>query len=189
MLSEFSNLFSNEVLHNTCEAFNQANNLPIAILDVNGIIHAAAGWQDICVNFHRANGRTAELCRESDTALANSLSVDTRCRVSQCKNGLFMAAVPIHVGKHHMGNFFLGQFLLGEPDIAAFEKRAEQYDFDKIIYLESLKRVPVLTTADVDAALQQLVDLSDAIGHDALENYLQQERPLSVTESNSSSVA
>ncbi len=57
------------------------------------------------------------------------------------------------------------------------------------IYLESLKRVPVWTTADVDAALLQLIDLSDAIGHEALENYLQQERPLSVTESNSSSVA
>jgi len=44
-----------------------------AILDLEGNILIATGWQAICTRFHRVHNTAAHRCRESDTLLAGLL--------------------------------------------------------------------------------------------------------------------
>lgn len=164
MSHEFRDVFDEETLRQVCESFTTYSGLGTAILDLNGIVHAAAGWQEICTDFHRVNPKTADRCRESDTVLANQLSQGNKFNIYRCKNGLVDAAIPIYLESEHIGNFFTGQFLLEPPDVIAFERQAETFQFDKRRYLNALKRVPILNEAEVKRALEYLVELVQLIG-------------------------
>ena len=48
-------------LRGICEDFTALTGAVMAILDLDGKILIATGWQDICVRFHRVNAVTAAL--------------------------------------------------------------------------------------------------------------------------------
>jgi len=102
-----------------------------AILDLEGNIIIATGWQDICTRFHRIHPLTSSRCRESDTILAGRIQNGDRYTVYKCKNGLVDVAAPITIGGKHVGNFFTGQFFLEAPDKNFFIHQAEEFGFDK----------------------------------------------------------
>nr|WP_286191928.1 PocR ligand-binding domain-containing protein [Roseomonas genomospecies 6] len=116
-----------------------------AVLDLEGNILVATGWQDICTRFHRVHPGTASRCHESDTELAASLDQGQPYKVYKCRNGLVDAAMPIVVEGKHVGNFFTGQFFFERPDAEAFLAQARQFGFPDEHYLAALNRVPVLS--------------------------------------------
>ncbi|WP_264665334.1 PocR ligand-binding domain-containing protein [Azospirillum fermentarium] len=116
-----------------------------AILDLEGNILVATGWQDICTRFHRVHPGTASRCHESDTVLAASLDQGQPYNVYKCRNGLVDVAMPIVVKGQHIGNFFTGQFFFDPPDDEAFRAQARQFGFPEEGYLAALKRVPVFS--------------------------------------------
>ena len=89
-------------LRGLCESFTALTGAVTAVLDLEGNILVATGWQDICTRFHRINPRTADRCRESDTVLASRLEQGNSYNVYRCKNGLVDVAVPILVGGKHV---------------------------------------------------------------------------------------
>lgn len=72
---KFSELINIDELRNLCESFTVVTGAVTAILDLEGNILSATGWQDICTSFHRVNPSTAVRCRESDTALVMRLGL------------------------------------------------------------------------------------------------------------------
>jgi len=48
-----------------------------AILDLNGTVLVGAGWQEICVNFHRAVPESCAFCIESDISLSSGVPPGT----------------------------------------------------------------------------------------------------------------
>ena len=97
------------------EKFTAATGITNAIIDLDGNILTAAGWQDICTKFHRVNPESCKNCLESDTSLANDLLKKKKFVVYKCMNGLVDAAVPIIIGDVHYANLFIGQFLSEKP--------------------------------------------------------------------------
>jgi ligand-binding sensor protein len=73
---KFKDLVDIGVLRELCESFTALTGAVTAILDLEGNILVATGWQRICTEFHRVNPQTASRCRQSDTILAGRL----RCR-------------------------------------------------------------------------------------------------------------
>ncbi|MDQ2103385.1 PocR ligand-binding domain-containing protein [Azospirillum isscasi] len=132
-------------LQRLCEEFTTLTGAVTAVLDLEGNILVATGWQDICTRFHRVHPGTASRCHESDTELAASLDQGLPYKVYKCRNGLVDAAMPIVVGGQHVGNFFTGQFFFEKPDADAFLAQARQFGFPSEVYLAALKRVPVLS--------------------------------------------
>jgi hypothetical protein len=63
-------------LQRVCERVSAATGIVLAILDPDGGILVASGWQDICTRFHRVNERSAAGCLESDRR------INTRIRES-----------------------------------------------------------------------------------------------------------
>ena len=157
-------------LQSLCESFTKVSGVVTAILDLEGNVHVATGWQPICTKFHRVHPDTAALCTESDTVLAGQLKSGMKYNVYKCKNGLMDVAMPIIVDGYHVGNFFTGQFFTEEPDIEFFRNQAKKYGFNENEYLDALANVPVFSEEQIKVNLTFLVQLTEIVGNIGLKN-------------------
>ena len=147
-----------------CESFTAATGAVTALLDLDGEVLVATGWQDICTRFHRVHPQTAARCRESDTVLASRLGAGAQYNAYRCKNGLVDVAVPVTIGDEHVANFFTGQFFFEAPDRGHFERQAREFGFDEAAYLAAMERAPVISVAKAEAIMAFLTRLATVIG-------------------------
>ncbi len=159
--SEFVNIDELRVL---CESYTAITGAVTALLELDGTILIATGWQDICTRFHRVNVATACRCRESDTILAGGLTKGEPYNVYKCKNGLVDVAVPIIIHGVHVANFFTGQFFSEPPGREYFICQAEEFGFDRDSYLEALERVPIFSEDTVQSMMKFFTQLAKMIG-------------------------
>ena len=145
------------------EGFNKATGFVTGILDLDGNILSKSGWRQICIDFHRVNPDTAQNCVESDTELANKMTLGEGYHFYQCKNGLIDVAVPIVIKGEHVANLFSGQFFFEPPDISYFKGQAKLYGFDEKAYLNALGNVPVVSREKVEEAMNFLLDITQTI--------------------------
>ncbi len=142
-----SDLLDLTTVQKMADAHYQAAGMPIGIIDaIDGSVIVGAGWQDICVKFHRARPGSLQRCHECDDCIKHRLTPG-EVRSYKCKNGLWDYGMPIVVGGRHLATMFLGQFLYeGEdPDREYFIQRAHELGFDAVDYLAALDRVPVFS--------------------------------------------
>jgi signal transduction histidine kinase/ActR/RegA family two-component response regulator len=172
---KFVDLVDIGALRGLCESFTQLTGAVTAILDLEGTILVATGWQRICTQFHRVNPQTAARCRQSDTVLAGRLRSGETYNVYRCQNGLVDVAVPIHVCGEHVANFFTGQFFFEPPDSTYFQRQAEEFGFDEQAYLEALAETPTFTEPQVRSMMDFLIRLAQLIGETGLARVRLQE--------------
>ena len=72
-------LLDTPAFQNLCDSFTKLTGIPTAILNLEGEVLIASGWQKICTDFHRKNPIAASRCLESDTALANQINRGNSC--------------------------------------------------------------------------------------------------------------
>jgi two-component system cell cycle sensor histidine kinase/response regulator CckA len=146
----FHELLNVENLQELMERFYRATGIPVGIIDVEGNIHVATGWQDICTNFHRAHPETLARCRQSDAYIRDNLHVGGYIEY-KCRNGLWDLAVPLVIADKHLATLFLGQFFYEDevPDHEFFSKQAREFGFDEDRYMAALNSVPVFTREKV----------------------------------------
>ena len=172
---KFVELVDIEELRGLCESFTAVTGAVTAILDIEGNILVATGWQQICTHFHRMQPWTAARCRESDTVLAGRLRQGEAYNVYKCKNGLVDVAVPIMIGGQHVANFFTGQFFFEPPDINFFIRQAKEFGFGEKTYLAALEKVPVFSEAQVKEMMEFLTRLAQLMGEMGLSKLRLQE--------------
>ena len=144
-----------------------------AILDTDENILAAAGWQDICTQFHRVHPGTLQCCRESDAYLKKHLPNFTGEYLDyKCKNGLRDVAMPIIVGGEHLATLFTGQFFYDDdrPDPEYFREQARHFGFDEKSYLEALRRVPIFTREKIRSIMDYYRNLVQILAETGLKN-------------------
>lgn len=161
---KFADLVDVDELKGLCESFTAITGAVTAILELDGTILIATGWQDICTRFHRVNDATANRCRESDTILARGLSTGESYNIYKCKNGLVDVAVPIIIRGEHVANFFTGQFFTEKPDRDYFIRQAEEFGFGENSYLEALQRVPLFAEDAIKSMMEFFTRLAQLIG-------------------------
>jgi ligand-binding sensor protein/anti-sigma regulatory factor (Ser/Thr protein kinase) len=133
-----------------CDSLSNAFDIALAVLDTDGTVLIATGWQDICTRFHRENAETLQGCLESDLRINKRLIEGlgpSEHYAYRCSNGLWDVAFPLFVGGEHVANIFTGQFFFADDDVdpAVFAERARRLGFDETAYLEALARVPVIS--------------------------------------------
>jgi PAS domain S-box-containing protein len=170
MKPSFHELVDINELHSLCEIFSKLTGFVTAILDMEGNVLVATGWQEICTEFHRKNPETAEACRKSDTVLGELPSPGAKYRVYRCNNGLIDVSVPIMVENLQIGRLYTGQFLFAPPDMELFRHQAAQYGFHETSYLEAVQKVPIVTEEQVGQAMEFLCRLAEMIGRMGLGN-------------------
>jgi len=161
---KFAALVDIDELKGLCESYTAITGAVTAILELDGTILIATGWQDICTCFHRVNAVTASRCRESDTILAGELEKGRTYNIYKCKNGLVDVAVPIIIRGEHIANFFTGQFFTEEPDREFFIRQAAEFGFETDSYLQALQRVPIFSEVTIRSMMEFFTRLAQLIG-------------------------
>jgi PAS domain S-box-containing protein len=159
-----------QLVMNTFYSLTQSGN---AILDLQGNVLVATGWQDICMKFHRRHPETCRHCHESDVQLASGVEPGT-FKLYRCLNGLWDIVTPIAVEGKHVGNLYLGQFLFDDEavDYDQFRAAARRYGFDEIEYIAALDRAPRMSRQTINSAMEfcvQFANLISVMGFNALK--------------------
>jgi len=150
------------------QKFTDSTGTGTAVLDLEGNVLVATGWQDICTQFHRIHPEMKKRCHESDVALANQLGKGKKYNVYRCLNGMVDVAIPVTIAGTHILNLFIGQFLSEEPDINFFRKQAKRYGFNEKEYLLALSKVPVLSDDEVKLKMEFLAEFAAFVGEAGL---------------------
>ena len=150
------------------QSFSQVIGIANAVIDVDGIVIAHAGWQDACTRFHRATAQSCQRCVDSDTSLVNSMTQDLPFAMYRCHNGLVETAVRIIVNGEHVANLFSGQFLTEPPDLYFFRAQARQFGFDEASYIEAISRIPVLPLERVESVTQLYAQIASTLADNGL---------------------
>ena len=159
-----SELLDISELRGLCESFTAITGAVTAVLDLDGNVLVATGWQDICTQFHRTNPATCARCRESDTILAAQLRKGDPYNIYQCKNGLVDVAVPITIGGEHVANFFTGQFFFEPPDRTYFLHQAKAFGFEESAYISAMERAPIFSPEQVQSMMGFFTRLAKVMG-------------------------
>lgn len=132
------------------DSFYRASSIPVGIIDIDGNILVATGWQDICTKYHRINPDTCAKCRMSDDYIKSNLRVGEYIEY-KCQNNMWDLATPIVIKGKHVATLFLGQFFYDDEtvDREFFRQQAVRYGFPVESYLDALTRVPVFTRKKV----------------------------------------
>ncbi|HOI15262.1 MAG TPA: PocR ligand-binding domain-containing protein [Geobacteraceae bacterium] len=165
-----SQLVKIDELQSLCERFTRLTGFATAILDMEGNVLVASGWQEVCTRFHRLAPETSLKCRESDTVLSTLLGKGDKYSLYRCRNGLIDAAVPIFIGDTRVGSLYTGQFLFEPPDLDFFQRQAVLYGFDEESYLAAVKKVPIVTEEQVRRAMDFLCEFAGMVGGMGLAN-------------------
>ena len=161
---DFANIINSDQLQSLMDDFYELTHIGIGILDMDGNILVATGWQDICTQFHRVHPETKKNCIESDTYLSQHVEPGKYVKY-KCKNNMWDMATPIILGGKRMGTVFLGQFFLEheEVDYSFFEQQADRYGFDKEKYLKALDQVPRWDEKTVSTVMNFYAKFSEMI--------------------------
>jgi len=153
-----------KVIQSLMDDFHQLTKIGVAIVDMEGNVLVATGWQDICTQFHRKHPELLQNCIESDVELSAGIEPGS-FKAYHCKNNMWDIATPIVVDGNQLGNLFLGQFFYEDevPDYDFFRSRAKKYNFNETAYLSALDRVPRWSKETVQTVMRFYAKFADLI--------------------------
>jgi PAS domain S-box-containing protein len=156
----FSELINISSVKKMAENIYNVAGISFSIVDVDGTINIAIGWQDICTKFHRTHPVTCKRCLISDQYINEHLK-DAEYISYKCLNNMWDIAVPIIVAGEHLATIFFGQFFYEneEIDMEYFRMQALQFGFDEKEYLDALSRVPILSKEKVENIMEYYSNL------------------------------
>ncbi len=126
----------------------QVAGVPSALIDSDGEVLAGAGWQEICLDFHRCHLDARRRCIDSDRSARERTGVDPDRQIYTCPHGLVDSCYPIVIEGAITASVFVGQFLYEPVDEQLrdrFRRQARDYGFDETAYLAALDKVPVVS--------------------------------------------
>jgi len=164
----FEDLIDISLLQRFSRSFYATTGLPHAILDPDNNFVIGIGWQDICIKFHRACLQTACRCQQSDSYISAHLH-DGNYVGYKCFNGLMDYAAPILLEGRHLATLFIGQLLHEPPDEEFFRRQAREYGFDEAAYIEALRRVPIISEAELGLIIRFYTHVSWFLSSYALD--------------------
>jgi PAS domain S-box-containing protein len=153
-----------KAIQSLMDDFHQLTKIGVAIVDIDGNVLVATGWQDICTQFHRKHPELLQNCVESDVELSAGIEPGS-FKAYHCKNNMWDIATPIVVGGNQVGNLFLGQFFYEDeiPDYDYFRSQAKKYNFNETAYLAALDRVPRWSKETVQTVIRFYAKFADLI--------------------------
>ena len=149
------------------EQFHKVTGFANAVIDNDGKVFAAAGWQRACTQFHRANSVTCAMCIKSDQYILEHLH-DGPYVGYCCANGLSDYAVPIIIEGQHVANLFTGQMLHAPPDLEFFRTQAARFGFDESDYLSAIREVPIIPKEQIEGVMLFLTTLANMLAQTGL---------------------
>ncbi|QJW45416.1 PAS domain S-box protein [bacterium BFN5] len=160
MKYKFCDLVDLQQLFMLMQELYRASGIPSGIIDIDGTILVAVGWQEICRDYHRQHACTKQICQQSDDYVKQCCLTGEPYIAYRCPLGLMDAAAPIIIDGDHVATVFQGQFFFEQPDIECFRGQAKQYGFEETGYLSALDKVPIYTYEKLDSIMRFFTELA-----------------------------
>lgn len=132
-------------LQELMDKFYNITQLPHGVLNLEGKMLINTKWQMVCEKFHSKIFDSGEHCITGFMKNKEEMEIREDYSLTQCRNGLMNAFIPIEMDGEIIANFVIGQFFITEPNLEIFKIQAKKYGLDKKAYLESIKNVPIIT--------------------------------------------
>jgi diguanylate cyclase (GGDEF)-like protein/PAS domain S-box-containing protein len=146
MRYEFSELVNISLLQDMAEKLYIAAKIPIGIIDIEGNVLVKAGWQRVCVDFHRKCNSSCDNCIKSDNYIFEHITGEKYVEY-KCLNQMWDIAMPIYLEGQLVAALYLGQFFYSDEiiDYDRFRKQAQEYHYNEEEYMQALKEVPIFS--------------------------------------------
>ena len=163
-LLQLKDIIDTPVIQAMMDDFYKVTGILSAILDTDGNVLIAVGWQDICTKFHRVSPQMCMNCHESDTILSRGVAPGT-FKFYRCKNNMWDVVTPLMLGDRHVGNLFSGQFFFDDDlvDPEVFRAQARRNGLDEAAYMAALERVPRYSRERINSAMSFFQQLAQTI--------------------------
>ncbi|MHA3058258.1 diguanylate cyclase [Acinetobacter sp. ANC 5584] len=169
-----------DLMHSFYQVIGVAN----AVVDMTGKVVVQVSWQDVCVKFHSKNIKTCTGCVENDDVLVQQMAKNKKYTVYHCANGLVKTAAPIFVNDEHVANIFTGQFFTEPPNLELFYSQALEQGFNPEDYLESIKKLPVVSLKRSQSITELYVKLISTLISHGLDKLSEQNSQLELNKIN-----
>ena len=183
MKPHIANLVEISRLQSALDSLYISSGIPSAIIDNEGTIHTASGWQDLCTKFHRVHPEARKLCIESDQYISRHIHEAAPSITYKCPHGLVDSATPIIIEGEHIGNVFTGQLFLEEPDLDSFRAQARAYGFNEEKYIDAVRKVPVISEQAMQENLAFVAQLTGLLAETGLKRTREKEIEVRLRES------
>lgn len=169
----FTDLVDCKQLQDLMNNFYELVGYGVGIIDNTNTVLVATGWQDVCTKFHRVHPETCKKCTESDNYITQMRQPHEPVEY-KCQNGLWDIAYPIIIDGKILAGVYFGQFFYDDEiiDYPFFEKQAEHYNFNKLEYINSLKKVPVVSRKKVKSLISYYAKLAQLVADLGYKNLI-----------------
>jgi len=168
---ELAEIVDIPVIQSLIHDFYKLTHVPVGLNDLKGNVLACAGWQEICMRFHRVHPETCRCCIESDIELSTGISPG-EFKLYRCRNNMWDITTPIMVAGKQVGIIFSGQFFFEDEilDYEFFRSQARKYGFNEKKYISALEKVPRLSRETVDAGMAFLMEFANILSQLSYSN-------------------
>ena len=173
-----TDLISKEELNNYMKIFSSGFNTIAVVTEIDGTpITNYNYFTEICDKYHRKHEISAKKCMASDRKLGLKAAAGKEIIINACGcGGLMDACIPIIINNKHIANIITGQVLFKEPDLGEFRKLAKEFKIEDINgYLESVKKVRVISKEELLKIANSLKIYTEMIFNSAYEKYKNKE--------------
>lgn len=161
-------------LQQLMESLYRATGIKHALLDNASQLLTGAGWEPVCLDFHRKNPHTCAQCLKSDRQILSHTS-EVPYLGYTCGNGMADYAIPVKVGGEHVATIMTGQVFHEVPDLDFFQRQARRVGFDEQPYLAAVRQVPVVPRERMEDIMAFLTGLAQMVGQHALTHLREKE--------------
>ncbi len=144
------------------DSFYNLTGIPNGLLSNDAQIISKSGWCDACELFHRINPQTNKDCLLNDKDWIYTLK-EKEIISTSCKNGLLTYATPIVIQNQPIAILFLGQIFDTSFDLDFFKEQSLKFDFDEKAYIESIKKVPVVSKDEIESLIECIINIAEML--------------------------
>lgn len=167
-----TDLIDAKVLQQIQDAFSDMTGMAGLTTDSSGIaITEGSCFTDFCMKYTRTSELGRKRCEHCDINGAEISRKYGNSVAYRCHAGLVDFAAPIMANGEIVGSFIGGQVLVEPPDIPSIRKTAAKLGIDPEEYAEAVKKVPVVSKAQVEKAAHFLYVIASTLSSIAYKSY------------------
>jgi ligand-binding sensor protein len=168
---DLARIIDTKAVQSLMSDFYALAHVPMCLTDLEGNVLVSAGWQDICMKFHRVSPEACKHCTERDIHLTADVA-PKGYKLYKCKNNMWDVVTPVMVEGQHVGNIFSGQFFFDDEPLnyKLFRSQARQCGFNEDEYIKALETVPRLSKKAVDASMAFFMTFANMISQLSYSN-------------------
>lgn len=150
------------------DSLRALHQLASSVIDPEGTILAASGWQRLCTEYHRAHPPSRQKCIENELRVGSQAGESLMPVIHRCPMGLEYAVTPIVIEGEHLANIFVGQIFTSSPDESYFVRQARQFGFDEDAYLAEMRNVPIFDEETLHSYLALFRSIANMLAEQGL---------------------